>query len=147
MSESARARSGSQSSVSSTRLVPPHALNKPSIPNQKYSSVDKSSHNHILQHQHHFQSITSWLHESWTPLYHRHEQIAVGALPRGMAIMKREMMEMQIQQNPDIRGMLDCLPTRLAVRKNSIGVLGYRQKLGTWPLSKHEALVAKQFST
>jgi hypothetical protein len=60
----------------------------------------------------------------------------------GMAVMTREMMEMQVQQAPNIRGMLDCLPTR----KPNLEI-GYRAKLGTWPLSKHEALVARQFST
>jgi len=99
--------------------------------------------NHFPNHHHY---ITSWLYESWAPIFHRHEHIAVGAMPRGIALMTGEVMEMQIQQTPSIRGMLDCLPTRLPVRQSTIKEeIFFRQKLGTWPLSKHEAMVAKQF--
>jgi hypothetical protein len=72
----------------------------------------------------------------------------------GIAVMTREIMEMHIQQAPEVRGMLDCLPAA-----TSSGELGFRQKLrtwpvykqdtlrqklGTWPLTKPEALLAKQ---
>ena len=48
-----------------------------------------------------------------------------------MAVLTREMMEMHIQQAPDIHGMLDCLPV---ADRNNMGFIGWRQKLGTWPL-------------
>jgi hypothetical protein len=67
----------------------------------------------------------------------------VGTLSMGMAVLTREMMEMHIQQAPDVRGMLDCLP--VADRSN-MGFIGWRQKLGTWPISKHEQLVSRQFA-
>lgn len=60
----------------------------------------------------------------------------------GMAVLTREMMEMQIQQAPNVRGMMDCLPTKQPERSE----MGWRVKLGTWPLSKHEATVARKFS-
>lgn len=47
-------------------------------------------------------------------------------------------MEMHIQQAPEVRGMLDCLPTTTRT-----GELGFRQKLGTWPMSKQETLRQK----
>ncbi|KAH8600473.1 hypothetical protein B0O99DRAFT_682157 [Bisporella sp. PMI_857] len=126
------ARSGSQSSVSST------------------NSVDSSSHNHMLRnHLHHgHHHITSWMNESWIPLFHRHEQIAVGAASRSMTFLSQDTMEAQIQQVPDVRGMLDYLPTRLPARQQTMLLgIGFRQKLGTWPLSKHEAMAARQFAT
>jgi len=65
-----------------------------------------------------------------------------------MALMTREMMEMQVQQAPNIRGMLDCLPTKLPARQATLAPeTFFRQKLGTWPLSKHEAMVARQFES
>jgi hypothetical protein len=67
---------------------------------------------------------------SWSPVNHRHERIATGALSMGMAVVTREMMEMHIKQAPDVRGMLDCLP--VADRANN-GFIGWRQKLNTWP--------------
>lgn len=60
-----------------------------------------------------------------------------------MAVFTREMMEMHIQQAPDVRGMLDCLP--VADRSN-LAFIGWRQKLGTWPLTKHQAWTAKEFA-
>jgi len=47
-----------------------------------------------------------------------------------MAVLTREMMEMHIQQAPDVRGMLDCLPV---ADKSGNALFGWRQKLGTWP--------------
>jgi len=61
----------------------------------------------------------------------------------GVAHMTREMMEIRIQNAPDLRGMMDCLPTRQLSHME----VGWRPKSGTWPLSKHEAMVAKQWST
>lgn len=64
-------------------------------------------------------------------------------------------MEMQLQQAPEIRGILDCLPTaraedlgfrqRLRTWPMSDKQHMLRQKLGTWPLTKTEALLAKQY--
>lgn len=154
MSASLPARLVRQTSVSSTRYASPaQVCNHPEVPlTSLYSSADNSSHDHIFQnhssHNTHHLHFTSWLRESWAPLFHRHEQIAVGALPRGIALMTREMMEMQVQQAPNIRGMLDCLPTRLPARHATLQQeTFFRQKLGTWPLSKHEAMVARQFES
>jgi hypothetical protein len=73
----------------------------------------------------------------------------------GIAVMTAEMMEMHIQQAPEVRGMLDCLP--VATRTGEVGFRQklrtwpmskqetLRQKLGTWPLTKTEALLAKQY--
>ena len=92
--------------------------------------MDNSSHNHILNH---IRSIpTSWLQESWVPLNHRHERIAVGALSLGIAVMTQEMVEMHVHQAPDVRGMMDYLPVHRPLE------FGVRQKLGTWPLSKND---------
>ena len=67
-------------------------------------------------------------------------------MPRGVALMTREMIEMQVQQAPNIRGMLDCLPSKLPARQATLKEeIFFRQKLGTWPLTKHEAQVARQF--
>ncbi|KAH8672691.1 hypothetical protein BGZ60DRAFT_283797 [Tricladium varicosporioides] len=87
--------------------------------------------------------VSSWLHGSWVPINHRHERITAGALSMGMAVMTREMMEMHVVQAPNVRGMLDCLPV---ADRSTLKTIGWRQKLGTWPLLKHEALIAKQFA-
>jgi len=109
------------------------------------SSVDSSSHDHILNNLAHlrpFHNLSSWFHGTAVSADNRYERIAVGTLSMGMAVMTREMMEMQVQQAPSVRGMMDCLPTRVP-RKNGME-MGWRVKLGTWPLSKHEAMVAEQ---
>ncbi|TVY91946.1 hypothetical protein LAWI1_G002410 [Lachnellula willkommii] len=94
------------------------------------SSIDSSSHNHILSSFHSIQNLSSWLNASWLPHNHRHERIATATISTGMAVLTREMMEMHIQQAPDVHGMLDCLP----VADNSgKAFVGWRQKLGTWP--------------
>jgi hypothetical protein len=67
----------------------------------------------------------------------------MGVMSMGIAVMTREMMEMHIVQAPDVRGFLDCVP--VADRSN-MGFIGWRQKVGTWPLSKHEALTSRQFA-
>jgi len=48
----------------------------------------------------------------------------------GMAILTTQMMEMHIQEAPEIRGMQDCSPV---ADKSNTGFIGWRQKLGTWP--------------
>jgi len=60
-----------------------------------------------------------------------------------MAVMTREMMEMHIHQAPNLRGMLDALPTKQSHMPHATM---YRPKLATWPLTKHEAMVARQFA-
>ncbi|TVY37407.1 hypothetical protein LOCC1_G006380 [Lachnellula occidentalis] len=94
------------------------------------SSIDSSSHNHILSSFHSIQNLSSWLKTSWLPHNHRHERIATATISTGMAVLAREMMEMHIQQAPDVRGMLDCLPV---ADKSGNAFVGWRQKLGTWP--------------
>ncbi|TVY29900.1 hypothetical protein LHYA1_G001790 [Lachnellula hyalina] len=94
------------------------------------SSIDSSSHNHILSSFHSIQNLSSWLNTTWLPHNHRHERIATATISTGMAVLTREMMEMHIQQAPDMRGMLDCLPV---ADKSGNGFVGWRQKLGTWP--------------
>lgn len=56
---------------------------------------------------------------------------------RHMAILTGEIMEIRIQRTPDARGMLDSLPVANHGRNDMIAILGWRQKLGTWPNSKH----------
>ena len=113
-------------------------------PNKPHSSaVDSSSHNHLLSSLRCVPSLPSWLHGSYAAHNHRYERIALGRPSIGMAVLTRELMEMHIQQAPDIRGMLDCLP--VADRPN-MTFIGWRQKLGTWPLSKQERLVSRQFA-
>jgi hypothetical protein len=58
----------------------------------------------------------------------------------GIAVLTREMMEMHIVQTPNARGVVDYLP--VASRHSFIG---WRQKLGTWPLTKHEARTTREF--
>jgi hypothetical protein len=57
-----------------------------------------------------------------------------------MAILTREMMEMHIQQAPDVRGMFDCLP--MTDRQDAM-FIGWRKKLPTWPMLKDEALTTR----
>lgn len=133
------ARNGSHTSVASTS-----------------SSVDTSAHNHFLNAIRSSPSLRTWLQESWSPIDHRHERIAAGVTSKGIAVLTRELMEMHVQQAPDIRGMMDCLPTA-AARAEDMGFRQklrtwpmpkqetLRQKLGTWPLTKTEALFAKQY--
>jgi len=117
------------------------------------SSMDNSSHNHILNSIRPGPSLRTWLQESFA-VDHRHERIATGTMSQGLAAMTREMMEMQIQQAPDIRGILEGLPT---ARAADLGLRQRfqtwpvppqqqmsRQKLGTWPLTKTQALLAEQ---
>jgi hypothetical protein len=101
------------------------------------SSVDTSSHNHLLESICSSPRLQSWLHECWALIPHRHERIAVGVLSVGIAVLTRERMEMHIKHAPDIRGILDCLP--VAARPE----IGFRQKLPTWPMSKHEEVKQK----
>jgi len=107
------------------------------------SSAYTSSHNHLLTQFRSIPTLSSWIHESLLPQNHRHERIAMGVMSMGIAVMTREMMEMHIVQAPDVRGFLDCVP--VADRSN-MGFIGWRQKVGTWPLSKHEALTSRQFA-
>lgn len=106
------------------------------------SSADSSSHLHYFTYSHHIQDFRSWLDASWRHSDARHERIALGHVKQGIAVTTREMMEMQVQHAPNLRGMLDCLPTRQPLHME----VGWRPKLGTWPLSKHEALSAKNWS-
>jgi len=117
------ARNGSHTSVSST------------------SSADGPSHTHHFTHLHPLDDFRSWIDASWKHSDARHERIAVGHVKQGIAVTTREIMEMQVQHAPNLRGILDCLPTRQPLHTE----VGWRPKLGTWPLSKHEALVAKQW--
>lgn len=143
------ARNGSVSSISSTRYAIQSYPESSIYAENSSSSTDSSSHHHILSHLTHLpsrpslpHSVSSWFHESFAPINHRHERIALGHIEMGMAVLTREMMEMQIQQAPNVRGMMDCLPTKQPERSE----MGWRVKLGTWPLSKHEATVARKFS-
>lgn len=104
------------------------------------SSVDMSSHNHLLNSiRSGPPSLRTWLQESWEPITHRHERIATGTMSMGVAVLTQEMMGMHgIQQAPEIRSMLDCLP--ITTRS---GELGFKQKLRTWPMSKQETLRQK----
>jgi hypothetical protein len=74
----------------------------------------------------------------------------------GIAVLTQEMMGMHgIQQAPEIRNMLDCLP--ITTRSAELGFKQklrtwptskqetLRQKFGTWPLTKTEALLAKEY--
>jgi hypothetical protein len=90
-------------------------------------SVDTSSHDHFLFSLRSIPNLSTWLYDVQN---HRHERIAAG-IRFGMAVLTREMMEMHIQQAPDVHGMLDCLPV---ADRNNMGFIGWRQKLGTWPL-------------
>ncbi|KUJ21937.1 uncharacterized protein LY89DRAFT_681298 [Mollisia scopiformis] len=104
------------------------ARNGSAISSTSSSSVDNSSHNHIVSS---FRSLTNppWLHEIMAKQNHRHERIAIGTMNVGVAVLTAEMMQMHIQRSPDIRGMLDCLPV---ARKDNAAFLGWRQKLRTW---------------
>jgi len=130
MTSSILARNGSRASVASTSSA------------SSTSSTDSSFHHHFLSHIRPLEDISSHFH-SWLHVPHRHEEIAAGQVQRGVAHLTREMMEMQIQRAPDMRGMMDCLPTRQLHHME----VGWRPKLGTWPLSKHEAMMAKQWGT
>jgi len=121
------ARNGSHTSIAST---------------SSSSSTDSSSHHHFLSHIRPLEDISSHFRDSWFHVRHRHEEIAAGQVKRGVAHLTREMMEMQIQHAPDVRGMMDCLPTRQLHTRQLHMDVGWRPKLGTWPLSKHEALMA-----
>ncbi|CAG8956414.1 hypothetical protein HYFRA_00003797 [Hymenoscyphus fraxineus] len=106
-------------------------------------SLDTSSHSHVLSQSHSILDIKSWLEESFSPINTRYERFATGNPTMGMAVLTRSMMEMHIVQAPDVRGMIDCLPV---AHRQAPQLLGWRKKLGTWPLSKHEALVAREFA-
>ena len=118
------------------------------------SSMDNSSHNHVLNSIRSGPGLWTWLQESLT-VDHRHERIAAGVMSTGIAMMTREMMEMHIQQAPEIRGILDYLPTarpeelsfgrKFRTWPVSDKQQTLRQRLGTWPLTKTEALLAKQY--
>lgn len=135
-------RNGSHSSTSSMLDSPPLSVfGTPS--NKSSSSLDTSAHNHVLSQSHSISDIKSWLEESWSPINTRYERFATGNPTMGMAVLTRSVMEMHIVQSPDMRGMIDCLPV---ADRQAPRLMGWRQKLGTWPLSKHEALVARQFA-
>jgi len=117
------------------------------------SSVDVSSHNHVLNSIRPASSLRTWLQESMVD-DHRHERIATGIMSAGIAAMTREVVGMHIEQPPDIRHILDNLPTaraedlwiRRRLRSWSIPKPEeVTRKLGTWPLTKNEALLAKQY--
>ncbi|CZR57144.1 uncharacterized protein PAC_07033 [Phialocephala subalpina] len=122
------ARNGSAISSTSSRYANHITVANCALSNYFCSSVDTSSHNHIIASLH---SITnpSWLQEVMSSQNHRHERIAVGTLSTGMAVLTAEMMQMHIQRSPDVRGMLDCLPV---AREDNAAFIGWRQKLGTW---------------
>ncbi|EPE25970.1 hypothetical protein GLAREA_01882 [Glarea lozoyensis ATCC 20868] len=104
-------------------------------------SIDTSVHSNLMTQLRSIPALTtSWLEESWSPISLRYERIATASPTMGMAVLTREMMEMHIVQTPNVRGMVDCLPVA-----NRHGFIGWRQKLGTWPLSKHEARGGRQF--
>ena len=109
--------------------------------NIPFSSADNSSGAHHFTYSHTLDGLRSWLDTAWKHNDARHERIALGHVKQGMAVTTREMMEMQVQHAPNLRGMMDCLPIKQPLQE-----MGWRPKLGTWPLSKHEALVAKQWS-
>jgi hypothetical protein len=138
------ARRGSHSSDSSISLYEVSlAQTGLNVSNKTYSSIDTSVHSNLMTHLRSIPAITtSWLEESWSPISMRYERIATASPTMGMAVLTREMMEMHIVQTPNVRGMVDCLPVA-----NRHGFIGWRQKLGTWPLSKHEARGGRQFET
>ncbi|KAG9239027.1 hypothetical protein BJ875DRAFT_261549 [Amylocarpus encephaloides] len=136
------ARVGSHASASSTLYAATSLsspLPSPTTSNGQGSSIDTSSHHHFISNLR--PSLTSWLHEAWAPINHRHERLALGSPTRGMSILSRESMEMQNLESPEVRGMMDCLPVAEGHR-----FVGWRRKLGTWPLSKSESLSARQFA-
>jgi len=98
-----------------------------------------SSNDHIFKRSR-THTIPTWLHESWAKHPNLYEGMAVGTLRLGMAVLTREMMEMHIQQAPDVRGMLDCLPV---ADKQDAMFIGWRKKLPTWPVLKKEALTTR----
>jgi hypothetical protein len=125
------ARTGSHTSTSTSGYDHLVLLVQRTSSNISCSTMDSSSHNHTLSF-HSIQNLPSWLNTSWLPYNHRHERIATGTHSMGMAILTTQMMEMHIQQAPDIRGMMDCSPV---ADKSNAGFIGWRQKLGTWPKS------------
>ncbi|CZT40762.1 uncharacterized protein RSE6_00412 [Rhynchosporium secalis] len=101
-------------------------------------SVDSSSHHHFFSH---LPPFSKWFQNTMSTQNHRHERIALGTMRTGMAIMTREMLEMHINQAPDVRGMLDYAPV---ADGSKMEFIGWRQKLGTWPSTKSQASVARR---
>lgn len=101
-----------------------------------HRSVDSSSHHHIFSQ---VPSLSTWLQTMYAQ-NHRHERIATGTMRAGMTVMTREMMEMHVHQAPDVRGMLDYLPV---ANKSNMELVGWRQKLGTWPSAKCESSLSE----
>ena len=148
------ARNGSNTSVASSEYVQPyHHASKAFSNKPSSSSVDSSSHHHLLSSICRGPKLQTWLQES-IGVHHRHERIAVGSMSAGIALMTKEMMEMHLQQAPEIRGILGGMP---AARPADLGLRQklrtwpvshqqqmLRQKLGTWPLTRTEVLLAQQ---
>jgi hypothetical protein len=134
------ARNGSHDSSSSGYAQP--ALLQTTYPRiltfvRKPTSVSLNNHKFSRFRAYTFQT---WLQESWGNHPNQYEQMAIGTLRLGMAVLTREMMEMHIQQAPNVRGMLDCLP--VTDRQDAM-FTGWRKKLPTWPMVKDEALTTR----
>jgi hypothetical protein len=136
------ARNGSHASSSSSGYAQPASLLKYHLTNNSARSstgLSLSSNNHIFN-RFRTHTLPTWLHESWANQPNQYEGMAMGTLRLGMAVLTREMMEMHIQQAPDVRGMLDCLPV---ADKQDATFIGWRKKLPTWPVLKKEALTTR----
>jgi len=72
--------------------------------------------------------LRSYTLAAWSMEANHYERlIATGKTRLGIAVLRREMMEM----HPDVRGMFDCLP--VAGRDNAM-FIGWRKKQPTWPV-------------
>jgi len=117
------ARNGS---ASSSRYAPSTCYRIVSLSDLCRASIDISSHNHFLSSIRSIPNLSYWLHDAQN---HRHERIATGTVGMGMAIITQDIIEMHIQQVPDVRGMMDFLP---ATDQSGLSFIGWRKKMMTW---------------
>ena len=71
----------------------------------------------------------------WISEPQRHEQIAVGATSRGLAVMTIGVVGSQANTVAGIRNVLDCVPV---VDEKSLKFVGWRRKAWTFPSTKTE---------
>ncbi|KAJ0116482.1 hypothetical protein J7T55_007462 [Diaporthe amygdali] len=84
----------------------------------------------------------AWLTQRWLAKSVPYERIATASPRLGVGVIGQGLLNHHINLSPGITGIADFAPVRDIAGHH----LGYRVKIATWPLSKQDALKAKELA-
>lgn len=84
----------------------------------------------------------AWLTQHWLSKSVPYERIATASPKLGVGVIGQSLLDHYVNLSPNITGVADFAP----VRDGAGHHLGFRVKIATWPLSKQDALKAKDFA-